>query len=323
MNEKKRVLGIVGPTASGKTALSLLAAKRLHGEIVCMDSMQLYRGMNIGTAKPTAEERAAVPHHMLDILDPSEEYSVSQYARDAREFLDRLAVPILVGGTGMYLQSLSLPMDYGAVGGDESLRQKYHEIADTQGVQALHALLRAVDEESADRLHPNDVRRVVRALEVYDLTGVPLSRQKMPGPEDSPYDFQLYALEMPRDVLYARVDRRVDEMMAQGLLREVQALKNAGLSPEAQSMQGLGYKELWPVLEGKSSLQDAVSLIKLRTRHYAKRQLTWFKRDGRITWLPWQPGDSLEPLAEEICRASCKGEEKDEKCEVWRVESGD
>ncbi len=303
MNDKKRVLGIVGPTASGKTALSLLVARQLGGEIVCMDSMQLYRCMDIGTAKPTKAERAAIPHHMLDILDPAQEYSVSQYARDARAWLDRLAAPILVGGTGMYLQSLSLPMDYGAVGGDEAIRKKYHEIADTKGALALHALLRSVDPESADKLHPNDVRRVVRALEVYDLTDVPLSRQKMPGPEDSPYDFQLYALDLPRDALYSRVDQRVDQMMADGLLDEVKRLRDGGLSPDAQSMQGLGYKELLPVLEGKSSLPDAVSLIKLRTRHYAKRQLTWFKRDGRIRWLPWKPGDALEPLADEICRA--------------------
>ena len=159
-----------------------------------------------------------------------------------------------------------------------------------------------LDPKSADRLHPNDLRRVIRAIEVYELTGVPLSRQKMPGPEDCPYDFQLYALDLPRDALYARVDARVDRMMAEGLLSEVKRLKASGLSPAAQSMQGLGYKELWPVLEGKTALSDAVSLIKLRTRHYAKRQLTWFQRDGRIRWLPWRPGDALEPLADAICR---------------------
>ncbi|MBR3739013.1 MAG: tRNA (adenosine(37)-N6)-dimethylallyltransferase MiaA, partial [Clostridia bacterium] len=215
--------------------------------------------------------------------------------------IDRVDIPILVGGTGMYLQSLSLPMDYGAVGGDEEIRKKYHEIADTQGVEALHDILKQVDPASAQKLHPNDVRRVVRALEVYDLTGVPLSSQKMPGPEDAPYDFQLYALDLPRNVLYSRVDQRVDEMMRQGLLDEVRRLKDSGLSPEAQSMQGLGYKELWPVLTGETSLSDAVSLLKLRTRHYAKRQLTWFKRDERIQWLPWTPGQDLEPLADLIC----------------------
>ena len=158
-----------------------------------------------------------------------------------------------------------------------------------------------VDPLSAQKLHPNDVRRVVRALEVYDLTGVPLSSQKMPGPEDAPYDFQLYAIEMPRNMLYDRVDRRVDEMMRQGLLDEVRRLKESGLSPDAQSMQGLGYKELWPVLTGETTLSEAVSLLKLRTRHYAKRQLTWFKRDERIQWLPWMPEQELEPLADLIC----------------------
>ncbi len=268
---KKRVIGIVGPTASGKTALSLLVAEQLGGEILCMDSMQIYRGMDIGTAKPTKEEQARIPHHLHSFLNPDEAFSVSQYAERAREVIEQVDVPILVGGTGMYLQSLSLTMDYGAVGSDAAIRKKYHEIADTQGAEALHALLKQVDPLSAQRLHPNDVRRVVRALEVYDLTGVPLSSQKMPGPEDAPYDFHLYALDLPRDILYDRVERRVDEMMRQGLLEEVKKLRDSGLSHDAQSMQGLGYKELWPVLTGEMSLPDAVSLLKLRTRHYAKR----------------------------------------------------
>ena len=299
---KKRMIGIVGPTASGKTALSLQVAERLNGEIVCMDSMQIFRGMDIGTAKPTKAEQARILHHMLDILDPRTPYSVSQYAQDARQVIDRVDTPILVGGTGMYLQSLSLPMDYGAVSGDEAVRQKYHAIADSQGAEALHALLRQIDPVSAARLHPNDVRRVVRALEVYDLTGVPLSRQQIPGIEDSPYDFQLYAFDLPREALYARVDQRVDEMMRQGLLNEVRALKDSGVPADAQSMQGLGYKELLPVLEGKMPLGDAARLIKLRTRHYAKRQLTWFRRDGRIRWLPWREGQDIQPTVELICR---------------------
>ncbi|MBR1585973.1 MAG: tRNA (adenosine(37)-N6)-dimethylallyltransferase MiaA [Clostridia bacterium] len=304
---KKRVIGIVGPTASGKTALSLPVAQRLRGEIVCMDSMQIYRGMDIGTAKPTPAERAAVPHHMVDFLDPREAYSVNQYAQDARECIERVDVPILVGGTGMYLQSLSLPMDYGAVGGSEEIRQKYHRLADDQGPQAVHDLLKKVDPLSAARLHPNDLRRVIRALEVFDLTGVPLSSQKMPGIEDAPYDFQLYAIDLPRDILYARVEKRVDDMMAQGLLREVKALVDAGVAPDAQAMQGLGYKEMLPVLSGDMALPDAVNLLKMRTRHYAKRQLTWFKRDTRIRWFPLWPGDDLAPLIDEICQSYRKG----------------
>lgn len=297
---KKRVIGIVGPTASGKTALSLMVGQRLHGEILCMDSMQIYKGMDIGTAKPTQAEQALVPHHLHSFLEPTESFSVSQYAQMARDVIERVETPILVGGTGMYLQSLSLPMDYGAVGGDEEIRRKYHAIADTQGVDALHQILEKVDPVSAARLHPNDVRRVVRALEVYDLTGTPLSAQKMPEAEDAPYDFQLYALDWAREILYQRVDQRVDQMMGEGLLEEVKRLKDSGIPADAQSMQGLGYKELLPVLDGTMALSDAVSLIKLRTRHYAKRQLTWFKRDGRIQWIPFTLGQNLEPIAEWI-----------------------
>lgn len=300
--KKKRVIGIVGPTASGKTALSLPVAERLGAEILCMDSMQVYRGMDIGTAKPTQAEQAAVPHHLMDILDPSEAFSVSQYAKLARRCVEKVGLPLLVGGTGLYLQSLSLPMDYGAVAGDEEIRRKYHALADAQGAQAVHIALKRVDPLSAERLHPNDLRRVIRALEVYELTGVPLSARRMPGPEDAPYDFRLYALDLPRDILYARVDRRVDEMMAAGLLCEVRRLLQGGLSPDAQSMQGLGYKELAPVALENADLQEAVGLIKLRTRHFAKRQLTWFRRDQRIRWLPCQPGQDIRPLIDLICR---------------------
>lgn len=286
MTQKKRVIGIVGPTASGKTALSLPLAQRLQGEIICMDSMQIYQHMDIGTAKPTTEERSSVPHHLLDFLPPDASFSVTQYAEMARKWIDRLPVPVLVGGTGMYLQSLSLPMDYGEVPGDEEIRKQYHALADAQGNEALHAVLAKKDPASAQRLHPNDIRRVIRALEVYDMTGKPLSAQTMPTNADCPYDFQLYAWEYPREVLYRRVDERVDEMMRAGLLEEVRKLREMGISPEAQSMQGLGYKELFPVLEGKAPLNDAVFQIKLRTRHFAKRQLTWFKRDERIRWIP-------------------------------------
>ena len=304
---KKKVIGIVGPTASGKTALSLPVAQRLGGEIICMDSMQIYREMDIGTAKPTPEERAVVPHHLVDFLSPAESYSVTRYAEDARQAIEQVRVPVLVGGTGMYLQALSLPLDYGTVGGDEAIREKYHALAREQGENAVHARLRQVDPLSADRLHPNDLRRVIRALEVFELTGQPLSSQKMPAPQDAPYDFSLYALELPRDVLYQRINDRVDQMMAEGLLREVQRLMDEGVSPEAESMQGLGYKELIPVLEGSMALPDAVSLLKLRTRHFAKRQLTWFRRDQRIQWLPWKPGDDVSPLIDKICTEHLKG----------------
>ena len=300
--DKKRVIGIVGPTASGKTALSLRVAKALQAEIICMDSMQIYRDMDIGTAKPTAQEIAQAPHHLHSFLSPTDSFSVSQYAKRAHAAIKSIEIPILVGGTGMYLQSLSLPMDYGMVSGDEKIRAKYHEIADTQGVQALHDLLRSCDPVSAARLHPNDVRRVVRALEVFDLTGIPFSQQKMPGPDECPYDFQLYALELPRSILYARIEKRVDEMMKEGLLEEVRALHEKGVDETAQSMQGLGYKELLPVVKAEMSLADGVSLLKLRTRHFAKRQITWFKRDERIQWLPWKMDMDLGQMAAMICQ---------------------
>ena len=202
---------------------------------------------------------------------------------------------------GLYLQSLSQPMDFGTVTGDEELRKKYHALAEEKGNEAVHAILMQKDPASAEKLHPNDLRRVIRAIEVFDLTGVPMSAQKMPGPEDTPYDFQLYALDMPREILYARVDQRVDQMMKDGLLKEVEMLLDMGVNESDQSMQGLGYKELIPVLTHKVSLSEAVSLIKLRTRHFAKRQLTWFKRDERIQWLPAFSGKSVQQMAREIC----------------------
>ena len=291
---KKTVYGLVGPTASGKTSLSLELARALGGEILCMDSMQIYRGMDIGTAKPTAEERAAAPHHLLDVADPAEPFSVTEYTALARPLLERIAAPILVGGTGFYLRGLSQPMDYGYVRGDQAIRNRYEAMAAEQGVQAVHDRLRAVDPASADRLHPNDLRRVVRALEVYELTGERFSDQKMPGPEDEPYYFLLFALDWPRDVLYRRIDARVDVMMAEGLPKEVRRLLDSGVPADAQAMQGIGYKELIPVLREGAPLDEAVELIKRRSRNYAKRQLTWFRADKRIHWIAMPEGKTME-----------------------------
>lgn len=306
---KKRVIGLVGPTASGKTALSLEVAQRLGGEILCMDSMQIYRRMDIGTAKPTPAEQALVPHHLLDLIEPTDTFSVTQYADRARNVIDQVSVPILVGGTGLYLQALSLPMDFGTVPGDEALRSQYHALAREKGNEAVHALLQARDPVSAARLHPNDLRRVIRALEVVVLTGKPLSAQQMPGPEDSPYDFRLYAIAWPRDVLYDRVNRRVIQMIRDGLTEEVKGLLHSGVSPDAQSMQGLGYKELVPVIAGKMPLPEAAAQIQLRTRHFAKRQLTWFQRDERIHWIDASHGLSIADAADMICKNDLSEEE--------------
>lgn len=297
---KKKVIGIVGPTASGKTALSLPLAARLRGEIICMDSMQVYKHMEIGTAKPTAAEQAAAPHHLIDIVSPLDSFTVSQYTALAKPLLDEIPVPILVGGTGLYLQGLSQSMTFGQVGSDESIREKYHKLAYEEGNRAVHRILEKVDPETAQRLHENDIRRVIRALEVWELTGLPLSRQPKPDPEDEPYRFFLYAFDIPRDIMYARCDKRVDMMMKDGLLEEVNRLRDMGVTEEHPAMQGLGYKELFPVLNGRCTKEEAVSLIKLRTRHFAKRQMTWFRRDQRIQWLDWHT-DTNEHIDRIIC----------------------
>ncbi len=283
-----------GPTASGKSALALQAAKDLGGEIVCMDSMQVYRSMDIGTAKPTGAERAQVPHHMLDVAEPEEAFSVAEYARGAgnaiRDILSRGRLPVLCGGTGLYLRALSRPMDFGFVPSDPEVRAKYQRYADEYGAPALHGLLGDRDRKSADRLHSNDLRRVIRALEVQELTGQPFSAQEMPENGEGEWTLRPFAISWPRETLYNRINARVGSMLRDGLAEEVRALLERGVSPQAQSMQGLGYKELVPCLRGGISLTEAGELIARRTRNYAKRQLTWFRADGRIRWLPGDMG---------------------------------
>jgi len=284
---KKKIIGIVGPTASGKTALSLPLAQQLSGHILCMDSMQVYTHMDIGTAKPTKEEQSIAPHHLLDLVSPLDSFTVSQYAALAKPLMEELPCPILVGGTGLYLQAVSQSMAFGQVGSDASIREKYHRMAETEGNRAVHRILETCDPESAARLHENDLRRVIRALEVFEISGIPLSKQPKPDEDESPYRFFLYAYDIPREVMYERCDKRVDEMIHLGLAEEVEHLLSLGVTEEHPSMQGLGYKEMIPYLKGHISLADAMGLIKLRTRHFAKRQMTWFRRDQRILWLDW------------------------------------
>ena len=287
---KKTVLGFVGPTASGKTTLSIAMAQAVKGHILCMDSMQVYRGMDIGTAKPTREEQAQAPHHLLDLAEPAQPFSVADYQRLAQPLLEELPHPILVGGTGLYLKAVSYPMSLGSTVSDPQVRARYQAIADTQGNEALHRILEQRDPVSADRLHQNDTRRVIRALEVLELTGKPFSAQRLPGEEASPFRFALFALDWERDVLYRRINLRVDQMLKDGLMEEVAALKDAGVPRDAQAMQGLGYKELLAHFDGEMTLEETVELIKRRTRNYAKRQLTWFRADARVHWLPAAEG---------------------------------
>ncbi len=289
---KIRVLAVVGPTASGKSELAMALAERLNGEIVCMDSMQVYRRMDIGTAKPTAQERSRVRHHLLDVAEPTEAFAVADYAGLAGKAIEDIAsrgrLPVLAGGTGLYLSALARGLMLGGVKGDEELRARYAAIAEEPGGrQRLHDLLAQADPDTAARLHPNDLRRVVRALEVCELTGKPMSAQR--GAETpGPYAVLALGLRMPRELLFQRVERRVRRMMELGLLDEVRSLLKSGVPPTAQSMQGIGYKELVPAALGGGQTSDAVRRIILNTRHYAKRQETWFRAEPAVRWLDAQ-----------------------------------
>ena len=307
MGEKPAVIAVAGPTASGKSDLGLKLAQRLGGEIVCMDSMQIYRRMDIGTAKPTAQERALLPHHMLDVADPTEAYAVADYAvaaeRVIAEILSRGRTPILVGGTGLYLKALMDGLSLGGAGGDERLRAELNALADEPGgKERLHARLAAVDPETAARLHPNDRRRVIRAIEVYEQTGVPMSRQDHAA-QERPFRVLPLALDWPRELLYARLETRVHRMMEMGLLSEVRALLESGVAPTAQSMQGIGYKELIPAAMEQGDVNRAVWEIIVHTRHYAKRQGTWLRAEPRCVWLDARDADALLAQAASLAQA--------------------
>lgn len=294
---KVPALAIVGPTAAGKSALALALAQKLPAEIVCMDSMQVYRRMDIGTAKPTRQEQAMTPHHMLDLVEPTEAFSVSQYVDRVQPVLHdihhRGKLPLLVGGTGLYLKALTQGLPLGGATGSEAIRQQLHAIAEeAEGNLRLHAMLQEVDPDTARRLHPNDLRRVIRALEVYQATGMPMSRQNETA-SDSAFQVALLGAAFARDVLYRRTDHRVEEMMRMGLLGEVEALVKSGVGPGCQSMQGIGYKELVPMLEGKLSKEEAVCLMKRNTRRYAKRQCTWFAANKDIHWLDMGAAEAI------------------------------
>ncbi len=286
---KPRAIAIAGPTASGKSDLALKVAQKLDGEIVCMDSMQIYRRMNIGTAKPTAQEQAMVTHHMLDILEPTDSYAVADYALDAenviRDIISRGKLPILTGGTGLYLKALMHGLTLGGAGGDEKLREKLNAIAqEPDGKQQLHDRLAQIDPVSAEKLHVNDIRRVIRAIEVFETTGTPISQQKQEE-QSGPFDILPLAIDIPRPVLYERLEKRVHQMMRDGLLKEVKALLAEGVTPQMQSMQGIGYKELVPVAQKTVKVDDAVWQIILNTRHYAKRQGTWLRNEPKVIWM--------------------------------------
>lgn len=280
---------LTGPTASGKTALSLQLAKKYNCEIICMDSMQIYRRMNIGTAKPTIEEMDGIPHHMIDVAEPTENFSVARYQEMAEECIadihSRGKLALLVGGTGLYLRALRTPMAMGDVAADDSIREELEALAATEnGKQQLHDMLAEVDPDTAARLHLNDVRRAVRALEVYRQTGVPFSKQPQLTLE-SRFKYRVATLTMDRALLYSRIEKRVDIMVQQGLVAEVEELLNSGVPADCQAMKAIGYKEIVPFLRGESTWEETDYLLKLNTRHYAKRQLTWMRREEDVLWV--------------------------------------
>ncbi len=296
----EKIVVVAGPTASGKTALGIALAKDFNGEIVSADSMQIYRGMDIGTAKASLAEREGIPHHMLDVAEPWEDYSVARYVEQAeaccRDILRRGKLPILVGGTGLYIDSLVSGRDFAAVDSDQGLREALSAEYDALGGEAMHRRLQEIDPERAAILHPGDKRRIVRALEVYRLTGMTITEHDRQT-RALPKRFDAAAIHLNfknRAALYARIDRRVDMMVEQGLFREVEGLLAAGLSPESTAMQAIGYKEAVRSLRGELRREEAVALIKQASRRYAKRQLTWFNRDKEALPILWEDEPDFE-----------------------------
>lgn len=298
---ENQLICIAGPTASGKTALSVALAQRLGTEIISSDSMQIYRGMDIGTAKPTPAEQAGVPHHMIDIVDPGEPFSVARYVEladaCAQDILSRGKTPIVVGGTGLYLDALIEGSVFSGDETDRAVREKYAQMARKQGNEAVHACLRAVDPDAAERLHPNNLKRVIRALEVYEQTGMTLDafnrQNKRPEPKYRAIKIGLCPSE--RETLYERIDRRVDQMLADGLIEEAERLFRSG-KLTGTAAQAIGYKELSDYFSGVCTLAACVEVLKRRTRNYAKRQLTWLRRDETIHWLTYDAGSEFESL---------------------------
>lgn len=290
---KKPLIVLTGPTAAGKTELSIALAKKLNGAIISADSMQVYKYMNIGSAKIRPEEMQGISHYLVDVLDPREEFHVARFQQMAKEALEEIyrngQLPIVVGGTGFYIQALLKDIDFDESSGELPCRKELEETARREGGAVLYERLKQVDPESAEAIHPNNVKRVIRALEFYQETGQPISlHNKEQKEKQPPYTYAYFVLNDDRARLYERIDRRVDRMVEQGLVEEVRWLKEHGYDRSLVSMQGLGYKELFPYLDGTCSLEEAVEIIKRDTRHFAKRQITWFKREPDVIWLNQQ-----------------------------------
>lgn len=321
--EKRPLLILTGPTAAGKTALSIQLAKAVGGEIISADSMQIYKKMNIGTAKIRPEEMQGVPHFLVDQLDPKEEFNVVRFQEMAKDAMERIYerghIPIVVGGTGFYIQALLYDIDFSVHESEETYRRELTKLAEERGKEYLYEMLRKVDPEYASALHANNVKKVIRALEYFHETGEKLSVHNASQREKySPYQFAYFVLNEKRELLYERINGRVDLMMQEGLLQEVEGLVEEGCKRDMVSMQGIGYKEFFDYFDGKKTLEETVEQIKLDTRHFAKRQLTWFRREKEVIWFDKGNYDSEEALLAEMLRRAeergiCRrGKKKDE-----------
>ena len=287
--EKQKVIVICGPTASGKTALSIELAKKIDGEIVSCDSMQIYKEMDIGTAKPTLEEMQGIKHYMIGIISPNERYSVADYKKDAkiaiREILNKGKVPIVVGGTGLYIDSLIYEIEYQDIEFDKEYREHLEKEVKEKGLEELYNVAKEIDPEAIEKISKNDKKRILRILEIYHATGENKTEQERKSRQkEVEYDYKVYALNMDREKLYDRINKRVDKMIEEGLIQEVEKIyKKYNDFPTA--MQGLGYKEVVEYLEGKLTKEEMIEKIKQETRRYAKRQLTWFRKNKQTIWL--------------------------------------
>ncbi len=294
-----------GPTAVGKTEISIKLAQKLNGEIISADSMQIYKSMDVGSAKISKEEMRGVPHHLVDIIEPSEDFSVAEFKERAEsaieEITDSKKLPMLVGGTGFYINSLIYNYNFADTNKDEEYREYLTKLAESEGKEYVHSLLKDIDEESYNKLYPNDLKRVIRALEVYKVSGKPMSEfAAEQNILDIPYNVYYFVLNMDRQKLYSRINSRVDIMMENNLIDEVIKLKEMGYNADMQSMKGIGYKEVLYYLNGEISLNEAVEMIKQGSRNYAKRQLTWFRKDTRVNWVNKDDFDGDDEIVEYI-----------------------
>ena len=301
---KRPLIVLTGPTAVGKTSLSISLAKAVNGEIISADSMQVYKKMDIGSAKIRPEEMQGVKHYLVDVLEPEEEFHIVKFQQMAKEAMEEIyekgKIPILVGGTGFYIQAVTRDIDFTEAQQENTYRAELEKLAETEGAEYLHDRLKEVDPASADTIHANNVKRVIRALEFYHQNGTPISaHNEEQKKQTSPYNLAYFVLNAPRDILYERIDKRVDQMLEEGLVKEVEGLKRECCHRGMVSMQGLGYKEILAYLEGEYPLEEAVRILKRDTRHFAKRQLTWFRRESDVIWVDkdkfhWDEKEILE-----------------------------